>query len=253
MTMTSELSPAARTQLAPGGRMKVGIAVGPAASPVWATRDAVTGKPRGVSVDIATAIAEHLGLPLELVEFSSSGDIVKNADTGAWTLTFIPVDAERKLLVDFGTNYTLGVSTYMLRGDTGLQSVADVDAAGVRVLGIEGTATLRSSRRTLTRTEARGVTGLDEAVALFRAGEVDAVALGRDSILSLLPKVPGARIADGHFHAAGTAVAVPHGNPDALEVATHVIEDLKADGTVRAILDRHGMSGLEVAPAGSRS
>ena len=196
---------------------------------------------------------EAFGLPLELVEFASSGEIVKAADSGRWTLSFAPVDAERKKQIDFGTDYALGVSTYLVRADSGLRTVDDVDVEGVRVLGVEGTATLRSARRTLTKTEARGVTGLDEALASFRAGEADAVALGRESLLSLLPQLPGARIADGHFHAAGTAVAVPRGRPEALAAATEVLERLKADGTVRAIFDRHGMTETEVAPAGSRS
>lgn len=247
------LSSAARTQLAPDGKLKVGIAVGPAGSAVWATRDPQTGRPRGVTVDIAGEMSTRFGLPLELVELPSSGEIIKTADEGVWTVSFTPVDAERKTLVDFGPNYALGVSTYMLRAQSGLVSVADVDAQGIRVLGIEGTATLRSARRTLSKTEARGVKGLDEAMALFRDGQVDAIALGRESILSLLPQVPGSRIAEGHFHEAGTAVAVPHGNPDALEAATALIEELKAEGAIRAIFDRHGMADAEVAPPGSRS
>ena len=250
---TPPLSEAARAELAPDGTLKVAIAVGPAGSAVWATRDAATGKPRGVTVDLASAMSKAFGLPLELVEFASSGEIVKAADAGRWTLSFAPVDAERKSQVDFGTDYARGVSTYLVRAGSGLRTVDDVDAEGVRVLGVEGTATLRSARRTLTRTEARGVTGLDEALASFRAGEADAVALGRESLLSLLPQLPGARIADGHFHAAGTAVAVPRGRPEALAAATAVLERLKADGTVRAIFDRHGMTETEVAPAGSRS
>jgi polar amino acid transport system substrate-binding protein len=250
---TQPLFEAARTELAPGGTLKVAIAVGPAGSAVWATRDAAAGEPRGVTVDIARAMSERFGLPLELIEFASSGEIVKAADSGRWTLSFAPVDAERKKQVDFGTDYALGVSTYLVRADTGMETVDDVDAEGVRVLGVEGTATLRSARRTLTKTEARGVTGLDEALASFRAGEVDALALGRESMLSLLPQLPGARIVDGHFHAAGTAIAVPHGNPDALAAAVDVLEMLKANGTIRAIFDRHGMTETEVAPAGSRS
>src|SRR4051812_34968204 len=34
-------------ELAPTGTLRVGVAVGPAASPLWATKDPSTGKPRG--------------------------------------------------------------------------------------------------------------------------------------------------------------------------------------------------------------
>ena len=98
-----------------------------------------------------------------------------------------------------------------------------------------------------------GTTGADELLALLRAGELDAVALGRDSLQELAPLVPGSRILDGHFWAAGTAIAVPKGRPAALEFASAFIEDAKADGTVQAAFDRAGLTGATVAPPGSVS
>jgi polar amino acid transport system substrate-binding protein len=58
---------------------------------------------------------------------------------------------------------------------------------------------------------------------------------------------------DGHFHAAGTAVAVPKGRTEALEMISGMIEGLKGDGTVRKVFDAHGMATATVAPAGPRS
>ena len=132
-------------------------------------------------------------------------------------------------------------------------SIADVDREGVRVLGVENTATIRSARKSLVNTTAIGVSSLDEALEKFRNGEADAIALGKESLRSLLPQFPGARMLDGHFHAAGTAVAVPKGHIEALEIFSRIIEDLKCDGTVRRIFDAHGMGAATVAPAGSRS
>lgn len=242
-----------RAQLCPTGRLRAGIAVGPAGSAVWATRDDATGRPRGVTVDLSAALALWLDVPLELVELASSGAIIEAADGNVWDVSYTPVDAERKTRVDFGPNYFLGESTYMVRPGSSITSIEEVNRPGVRVIGVEGTATLRSARRTLSQTEARGVTGLDEALALFTAGEADAVALGRESLISLLPKIPGARMLDGAFHAAGTAVAVPKGHAAALACVTEFIEMAKENGTVRAIFDRHGMADSALAPAGSRS
>jgi polar amino acid transport system substrate-binding protein len=94
---------------------------------------------------------------------------------------------------------------------------------------------------------------LEEVLTKFRDGEAEAVALGKESLLSLLPEFPGARILDGHFLALGTAVAVPRGNAVALEVFSRLLEELKANGTVRKIFDKYGMTGTTVAPAGFRS
>jgi polar amino acid transport system substrate-binding protein len=204
-------------------------------------------------VDLAKHIAERLGVPLTLVECASSGEIIETASSGTWDVSFTPVDAERKKLVDFGPNYFLGESTFMVPAGSPIASIEEVDRKGVRVYGIENTATIRSARKSLKNTSAIGLQGLDEALERFRNGEVDALALGKESLRSLLPRFPGARMLDGHFHAAGTAVAVPKGQTEALEVFSGMIEDLKGDGTVREVFDAHGMENATVAPAGSRS
>ena len=242
-----------RELLAPTGSLRVAVAVGSAISAVWTTRDAEAGEPRGPTVDLAKHIAERLGVPLTLVECASSGEIIETASSGTWDVSFAPVDAERKKLVDFGPNYFLGESTYMVPDGSRIATIEDVDQVGVRVVGVEDTATIRSSRKTLTRTTAVGVAELDRALAMFRSGEVDALALGRESLQSILSQFPGARMLDGHFHAAGVAVAVPKGNVRALNAVSHLLEEMKRDGTLRRIFDTHNMTNAAVAPLGSHS
>jgi polar amino acid transport system substrate-binding protein len=249
----ASIDPKTRELLAPTGSLRVAVAVGSAISAVWTMRDAETGEPRGPTVDMAKLIAERLSVPLSLVECESSGAIIESASSGMWDVSFTPVDAERKKSVDFGPNYFLGESTYMVPAGSPIASITDVDREGVRVLGVENTATIRSARKSLKNTTAIGVSSLDEALEKFRNGEADAIALGKESLRSLLPQFPGARMLDGHFHAAGTAVAVPKGRTDALEVFSSIIEDLKGDGTVRKIFDAHGMETATVAPPGSTS
>ncbi|MDF2995479.1 MAG: glnH [Xanthobacteraceae bacterium] len=240
-------------ELAPTGRLRAAVAVGEAASAVWNTRDAVTGELKGVAADLARGIAKTLGLPLEFVAHKSSAAIVEGAERGIWDVGFTPVDAERKKRVDFSTDYFLGDSTYMVRPGSAIATLADVDSAAVRIVGIEGTATLRAARTSLRNTTAQGLAQLDEALAMFGRGEIDALALGRESILSLLPRFPGARALKEHFLATGTAVALPKGRPEALALVTAVVEAIKADGTLRAILDHNGLAGAAVPPPGSRA
>jgi polar amino acid transport system substrate-binding protein len=242
-----KLSASERAELAPEGKIKVAVAVGPAASAVWCVRDTVSGQARGVTIALARDIAQRIGLPLELVEFSSSGDIVANEGKGTWTLSFVPVDDQRRKVLGIGPNYYLGVSTYLARKDN-FTTVHDVDREGVRVAGVSGTATLRSAERTLKNTSVSGYGSLDEAVAKFKAGELDAIALGKESIISLLPSLDGCHAVEGHFHEAGTAIVVPQKNIHALQAAVRMMTELKADGSVRAAYDQNQMSHAEVAP-----
>lgn len=244
---------AARAELCPKGKLRVGIAVGPAGSALWATTDPASGQPRGVTVDLGAALAEKLGVPVELVVHSSSGDIIAAAEKDAWDVTFTPVDADRKAQVDFGTNYFLGESTCLVPSGSIITTIEEIDRPDIRIVGVENTATIRSLRRAMKHAQAVGTKGLEEALDLLRSGQADAIALGRESLQSLVPKLPGSRILDGAFHAAGTAIAVPKGRPASLAYATDFIESAKADGTVRRAFDRYGMESAAVAPPESRS
>jgi polar amino acid transport system substrate-binding protein len=236
------LSPAERRELAPDGILPVAIAVGGAVSAVWARRADRAGEFEGVTVELARAIAARYGLALRLVAFGSSGQIVDQAEDGAWTLAFVPIDEERRRRLLVGPAYHAGVSTYLVRQGAGLAHVEDVDRAGVRVAGIAGTATLRSAVRTLRHTSAQATETMEAAMDRFARGELDAVALGRDSILSLIRTIPGAAIAAGHFHKAETALVVPRGRPHALAAASRVMDGLLADGTVAAALRKFGIA-----------
>ncbi len=248
-----ELSDLQRRQFAPHGAMRIGLAFGTTISGVWTMPDPETGEPTGLTVDLGAALADWLGLPFEYVRLASSGEIVETADEDRWDVAFTPVDAERKTKVDFTTDYYLGDSTYMVRADAPFDCVADVDAEGVRVVGVESTATLRSARRTLSRATVRGVRGLSEALDMFTHGEADAVALGRESLVKLAHTMPGVRILPDHFHATGTALCMPRGHTEALGLAERFIEDAKRSGLIERIVSAHGLPVSSVAPAGSRS
>ena len=83
-------------------------------------------------------------------------------------------------------------------------------------------------------------------LAMLRAGQADAFALGRNSLPSFVAEFPGSHIVDGGFQQTGIAIAVPKGHQEALAYVTKFIEEAKASGSVR--MDRAGMANLAVAP-----
>lgn len=238
------------SQLTPSGTLRVGIGVAPVSSAFWATKDAV-GKPKGVTVDLGAALAQKIGVPVEYKIYSSSGDVTEAGARGEWDVSFMPYDAERAKKVVFGPNYYLFVSTYLVPAGSPIQKFDEVDRAGVKVAGVANTTTIRSAERALKAASVVGFNSVDEILDRLKAGEVQAVALGKESLESLLPKLPGARILDGHFHATGVAVAVPPGRAASLAYVSAFLEEAKASGVVRQALDANGLSGA-VAPAGSK-
>jgi polar amino acid transport system substrate-binding protein len=243
---------AARKELTPTGRMRVAIAVGPAPSGIYVLKDEASGGYRGVSIDLSTALAKKLGVAIEYVPYLASGAIQAAAGKDDWDLTFMPVDDERKKVLDFGSPYHLLQSTYLVAPGSTIQTVAEANKAGVRIAGVKDTATFRASNKASPDATHIALPGVDAAIELMKDGKADAIALGRASLGGVAAKIPGSRILDGGFLNSTTAVAVNKGKPEALAYVSAFIEEAKASGLVRRAFDDIGLTGEQVAPAGMK-
>ncbi|MDE1991515.1 MAG: transporter substrate-binding domain-containing protein [Rhizobiaceae bacterium] len=237
---------AARAELVPTGKLRVGIIVAPAPSVVFAIREGE--EIRGVTVDFAHALASDLEAPLEIVVFMNSGACTDALERGEIDVTFMPVDEERRRRVAFGPAYYLLESTYLVTGVSGIETLAEVDREGVRVVGIANTTTIRASTRSLSKTVPVAKESIAAAVESLLTGEAEALALSRDAFHTLLPKFPDARVLDGGFQQTGIAIAVGKDRPSALAFATGFMNDAKASGLVRKALDAAGFAHEPVAP-----
>jgi len=240
------------TELVPTGKLRVAIAVAPAPSALYAVKDSTTGEYRGVTVELGSAMAKKLGVQVEFLPHLASGEIQNSAASGKWDVTFMPVDAERKKFVDFGNAYHLLQSTYLVAPSSKLAKVEDANAPGVRIGGVANTATFRAAQRTAPKATFVTVPGVDAAVAAMKAGEIDCIALSRESLSGLTAKIPGSRVLDGGFLNSSTAVAVPKGKPEALAYVSQFVEDAKATGLVRKAFDAMNLKNSQVAPAGMK-
>src|SRR6478609_11543528 len=186
-------------ELAPTGKLRVAIAVAPAPSALYAIKDEATGQYRGVTVELGAAMAKKLGVPVEFVPHLASGEIQNSAAANRWDVAFLPVDEERNKFVDFGNAYHLLQSTYLVAPGSKLAKVEDANAPGVRIGGIANTATFRAAQRTAPTATFVTVPGVDAAIAAMNAGEIDCIALSRESLSGFVTKIPGSRILDVGF------------------------------------------------------
>jgi polar amino acid transport system substrate-binding protein len=239
-------------ELAPTGKLRVAIAVAPAPSALYAIKDDATGQYRGVTVELGSAMARKLGVPVEFVPHLASGEIQNSAASEKWDVTFMPVDEERKKFVDFGNAYHLLQSTYLVARGAKLANVDDANASGVRIGGVANTATFRAAQRTAPKATFVALPGVDAAVAAMKDGEIDCIALSRESLSGLAPKIPGSRILDGGFLNSSTAVAVPKGKPEALVYVSQFVEEAKSSGLVRRAFDAMNLQSAQVAPPGMK-
>jgi polar amino acid transport system substrate-binding protein len=243
-------NPALLQQLAPTGKLRVAVAVAPSPSAQFAIKDGDSFK--GVAITLGTALAKKLGVPVQIVPHNASGEIQNSAADNKWDVAFLPVDAERKKFVDFGSAYHLLQSTFLVAPGSKMQSVKDADAAGVGIGGVANTATFRAAVASTPKATHIEFKGVDIATAAMNEGKIDAIALSRESLGGLVAKIPGSRILDDAFLNSTTAVCVPKGKPVALDYVSAFVEASKASGLVRSALDEMGLKSSIVAPAGMK-
>lgn len=247
------MTAAARKELAPTGTLRVGIVIAPvAANPFFATKDPATDQPRGVTVDLGAELAQKVGVPLELVAYAAAAALLKDATSGAWDVTFLPVDSEREKVVDFGPAYFVTESTYLVPAASTIRSIADVDRPGVRVAArTKSTQAVHLSKSLKNATLLLPGT-VEEQLEMLRSSKADAIASARPVLVSLAPDLPGARVLDGSFASTSIAVAVPKNRPAALAYVSEFIETAKTTGIVRRAFDNAGVKDVMVAPAAGR-
>jgi polar amino acid transport system substrate-binding protein len=230
----------------PADKVRVGVALAPSASPLFVVKGK-DGQPRGVTIDLADELANELGIALELMVAPNTGQLVEALEAGRIDVSFMPVDDERRQRIDFGPVYFEVESTYMVTQGSGIKTIGEVDRAGVRVVGIAGTTTIRAAGRTLKNTAIKAAQSIGEAIEMMATDKADAFALSRDSLPPFVAQLPGSCIVDGGFQRTGIAIAVAKGKPDALAYVSAFMQRAKKSGAVRRAFERAGLAHLEVA------
>ena len=246
------IDPTVLAQLAPTGKLRVGVAAGltPGTGNVAIAPGAA--RPQGIGADLGAALGTRLGMAVEWVTYPNSGALAEAGTTGAWDVAFMPVDEQRKQKLDFGAAHIVLESTWMVGPGSSIRMLADVDRPGTRVVGVENTASARAALRYLKNVTVGLVKSTDEGFELLRTGKVDVTGGSRESLVVLAALLPGSRVLDGAYLNSYVAVGVPKGRPAALAYASAFVEEAKASGLVRRSLDSFGMQSAVIPPAGTR-
>jgi polar amino acid transport system substrate-binding protein len=232
MTMLAQDSEA-RRQLLATGKLRVGINLGNLLTKV-------------VGVDIGRDLARRLGTEAVFVEYPTPGAVTQGVGK-EWDIAFIAADPDREAGVSFTPPYVQLDATYLVRGDSAVRTVADVDRVGSRIATGAGTAYALFLQRDIKRATLMFLTN-DEAVRGLQTGTIDAVAGLRDSLLRSAYRVPGSRVLTENITRAQQAVAVPKANTAAVTYLTAYLAEVKKAGLVAASIEKTGFVGASIVP-----
>ena len=237
-------SAAARAELGASGALRAAINFG---NPILATRGE-GGQPRGVSVDLAQEAGRRLGLPVELVTFTSAGNVVDAVKERKVDLAFVAIDPVRAADMEYTAPYVIIEGAYLVRSASPLQRNEEVDRAGTRVAVGRGSAyDLFLTRELKAATLVRAPTS-PEVTDFFLAQNLDVAAGVRQQLEADARRVAGVRLLPGRFMVIQQAMGVPKGRTAAQAWLSAYIEEMKATGYVAAALQRHRIEGAAVAP-----
>jgi polar amino acid transport system substrate-binding protein len=244
--MAPQISPAVRSELAPTGKLRVGINHG---NFLLVSSGPAGAEPRGVAPDLGRELGRRLGVPVEFVGFDTAGRMADGVKTGAWDVAFLGAEPQRANEIAFSPAYLEIPATYLVPAGSPIQSVADVDREGVRIAVTERAAYELYLSRTVKHATLVRTQGLDGAFNVFVAQKLEALSGLKPRLLMDVAKLPGARVLDGQFTAVQQAIGTPKGRDAGARYLRDFVEEAKASGLVAEAIARNAVNGVSVAPA----
>lgn len=230
---------------APTGRLRASINLG---NPILAHRDA-DGEPAGVSVDLARAFAQRLGVALELVVFEKAVASVEAVRGEEADIGFFAIDPARSEGLRFTAPYVLIEGSYLVPGTSPFAANKDVDQHGVHVAVGVGSAYDLFLTRELRHARIVRVQGAEGVLHSLRTGEADVAAGIRQVLEAEAARSPDLRLLSGRFMVIQQAMGTPASRGEEAAVAlAGFVEEMKYSGFVADALQRHGIQGASVAP-----
>ncbi|HSA89876.1 MAG TPA: transporter substrate-binding domain-containing protein [Burkholderiales bacterium] len=243
--MTADAPPAARSELAPGGKLRVGLNYG---NFLLVLKDAPDGAPRGIAPDLGRELGARLGVPVEFVKFQQAGQLADGVRDGKCDVGFLGAEPQRAAEIAFTGAYLEIPVTFLVPAGSAIRSIAEVDREGVRVAVSARSAYDLFLSRTLKHAKLVRTEGIDASYQLFNQQKLEVLAGLKPRLVSDAEKLPGARVLEGQVTGVQQALGVPRNRESAARFTREFVDEAKRSGLVARIIERHGVKGVTVAP-----
>lgn len=192
----------------------------------------------GIDVEIAQAIADKLGMELEVEDMAFDSIIPAvtsgKADFGAAGMT---VDETRKKSVDFTDTYANASQVIIVKEDSEITGSADLADKKIGVqLGTTGD--LLSSELAGDENVERYNKGFEAVQALLQ-GKIDAVVIDSAPAKVFVEQSEGLKVCEEAMSQEEYAIAVKKGNTEMLDKINGALKELKEDGTIDEIINKY--------------
>ena len=215
---------------------KLTMSTNAAFPPYEMTTDA--GEFEGIDVEIAGAIADKLGLELQIDDMDFDAALLA-AQQGKSDMVMagVTVNEERKQVMEFSDTYASGVQVVIVKEGS---EIATVDDLAGHMIG-----TQRGTTGYIYCSDDFGedsVTAYDNGLTAVQAlnnGQVDCVVIDSAPAKEFVAANEGLVILDTEYAVEDYAIGMAKGNTALVEAVNGALAELKADGTIDAILAKY--------------
>ena len=240
-----DASSAARSELAPTGKLRVGINV---QNFLLVNKERSGGEYSGIAVDLGRELGRRLGVPVVLVPFDTAGKLADAVKTGAWDVAFLGNEPARANEIAFSAAYLEIEAGYLVPPGSPIRTVEEVDREGVRIAVSAGSAYDLYLTRNLQRAKLFRAPTVDASYQLFVNDKLDVLAGLKPRLVTDAERLPGSRVLEGRFSSVQQSIGTPQGRPAGAKYLREFAEDAKASGFVAKSIERHAVRGVSVAP-----
>ena len=240
-----DVSPEVMGQLAPNRILSASVYLG---NFLLVTGQSPSGEPTGIAPDICRAIAERLGVELQLRGCKTQEEVVDSAASGQCGVALVGADPARAKLVTFTPAYVELEATYLVPANSSIMSIAQVDQPGIRIASFFKSAYdlwLQRNLKHATLVHADSVLASNE---LFVREKLDALAGLKTGLVTASLNIPGSRILDGQFTGIQQAIATKNSNQESIEFLSTCVQEFISTGLVATLIKKYQVQGLSVAP-----
>src|SRR6266850_6317497 len=235
---------AARSELAPTGKLRVGINYG---NFLLVTKGQ-NGEYTGIAVDLGRELGRRLGVPIDLVAFATAGKLADAVKAGAWDVAFLGNEPQRAGDIAFSPAYLEIEAGYLVPAGSTIRTMAEVDRKGVRIAtAVNSAYDLYLSRNLKNATLVR-VEGIQGAYDTFVKDKLEVLSGLKPRLITDAETLPGSRVLEGRFTVVQQSVGTPQGRPAGAKYLGDFANDVKTSGFVAAAIARHAVRGVNVAP-----
>lgn len=219
-------------------------------NPAHSIADPKTGERRGVAIDMATELARRQQAALALIPSPNPQAVLDAVSGGTADIGFVAYNPERAGPVEFSQSYLLVQQTLLVRADSALRSVRDIDRAGLRIGARAGDSIALYLARTLKQAQLVALSEADtrEAPSRVASGGLDAFGANRQRLTDLQRATSGLRLLPDDLYGVEQSIVVPRGNTAALTRVNQFIDDIRQSGFLQQSIARSGVAGIAVAP-----